>query len=112
MSLKTAISAAKISDARCITVILPVFPYARQDKAKGREGITAAIVAREIEDAGADYIITLDLHNPAIAGFFRKARLENLHASKNIMDYFIKKSPQLLPPEWLRLSAMPSAAMK
>ena len=90
-ALKTAIDAAWRSDAGHITAVIPTFPFARQDKAHDREGITAASVAREIENCHADHIITLDIHNTAIVGFFRKARVDNLHASKNIMD-FIKKS--------------------
>jgi len=86
-ALKTAIDAAWRSDANYITTIIPVFPYARQDKQKGREGITAAAVAREIEDAHANRVITLDVHNTSIAGFFRKAKFEDLHASKNIINY-------------------------
>lgn len=89
-ALKTAIDAAYRSDANYITAVIPVFPYARQDKQKGREGITAAAVAREIEDAHANHVITLDVHNISIAGFFRKAKFEDLHASKNIINYIIK----------------------
>ncbi len=91
MALKTAIDAAKRSNAHYITAVLPVFPYARQDKQISREGITAAIVAREIEDAGAHKVITLDVHNRAIDGFFRKAAFENLHAAKNITEYAKKE---------------------
>lgn len=87
MALKTAINAAKLSNVHCITAVIPVFPYARQDKPKTREGISAAMIAREIEDCGATRIITLDVHNEAIAGFFKSAVLENLRASKDIMDY-------------------------
>lgn len=87
MALKTAIDAARWCDAKIINIIVPVFPYARQDKRKEKEGLTAAMVARELEDCGAREVITLDIHEPAIAGYFRKGRLENLHASKNIIDY-------------------------
>lgn len=87
MALKTAIISAKASDAKYITAVIPVFPYARQDKPKSREGITAALVARELEDAGASRVLTLDIHQEATAGFFRKAVLENLRASKKILDY-------------------------
>lgn len=90
-ALKTAIDASRRADAHYLTAILPVFPYARQDKQIGRECITAAQVAEEIENAGADRVITLDVHNTAIAGFFRKARLENLRASKTILEY-VKKN--------------------
>jgi len=86
-ALKTAIDAARRADAHYITAILPVYPYARQDKQIGRECLTAAQIAEEIENAGADRVLTLDVHNSAIAGFFRKAKFENLHASKNIIGY-------------------------
>jgi len=91
MTLKTAIQAARMADAHYITAVIPVFPYARQDKPKTREGITAAMAARELEDVGATRVITLDIHNEAIGGFFRKAILENLHASKHFMDYINEK---------------------
>jgi ribose-phosphate pyrophosphokinase len=87
MALKTAIQAARLADAQYITAIIPAFPYARQDKIRTREGVTSAMIARELEDVGAARVITLDIHNDAIAGFFRKANLENLRASKNFMDY-------------------------
>jgi ribose-phosphate pyrophosphokinase len=87
MALKTAINAAKLSNAHSITAVIPVYPYARQDKPKTREGISAAMIARELEDCGASRVITLDVHNEAIAGFFRTAVLENLRASKDLMDY-------------------------
>ena len=86
-ALTTAIDAAHRSDANYVTAIIPVFPYGRQDKALSREGITAARVAQEIEDAGANRIITLDIHAEAIAGFFRKAKFENLRASKSLIPY-------------------------
>jgi ribose-phosphate pyrophosphokinase len=86
-ALKTAIDAVWRSGAGHISVVIPAFPYARQDKSKSREGITAARVAQEIENYQATQILTLDVHNPAIAGFFRVARFENLHASKNIIDH-------------------------
>lgn len=90
-ALKTMIDAAWRSDAEYITAILPTFPYARQDKAISRECVTAARIAQEIEIYKANRVITLDIHNTAIAGFFRTAKFENLHASKNIID-FIKKN--------------------
>ncbi len=91
-ALKTAIDAAWRCDASYITAVIPAFPYARQDKQIGREGITAAAVAREIEDENANHVITLDIHNPAIEGYFRKAKFENLRAYKTLVDY-IKANP-------------------
>lgn len=86
-SLLTMIDAAKRSSAGHVSAVIPVFPYARQDKPKGREGITASRVAQSLEQTGASEVITLDVHNEAIIGFFRQAVLDNLHASKNIIEY-------------------------
>jgi len=93
-ALKTAIDAARRAGAHYITAVLPTFPYSRQDKQTGRECLTAAQVAEEIEDIGAERVITLDIHNTAIAGYFRKAKFENLQASKNIIDFIKKNIPQ------------------
>ncbi|MGE0793612.1 MAG: ribose-phosphate diphosphokinase [Candidatus Woesearchaeota archaeon] len=87
MDLRTTIDSVRRSDAKRINVVIPYYPYSRQDKAKDREGITAAMVARDLEGDGADRVITLDIHNEAIAGFFRKAHFENLRASKEILNY-------------------------
>ena len=82
-ALYTVIGACRRCDANYITAVIPSFPYARQDKQSGREDITAARVAWELEgDLGADHILTMDLHNTAIQGFFRRAQIENLRASQ------------------------------
>lgn len=88
LSLLTAINAAHQSDADSITVIMPQFPYSRQERKKTREGITARQIAQFIEVSGADRVITLDIHAEAIMGFFNRAKLEDLHASRTIIDYF------------------------
>lgn len=93
MILKTTIDAARRSSAKSIVVVLPYFPYARQDKTKSREGITAEMVARELENTGADRVIVLDIHNTAIAGFFRKGNFENLRATKQIIEYIKENIP-------------------
>ncbi len=103
-ALKTAIDAAWRCDASYITAVIPVFPYVRQDKQVRREGITASMVAREIEDANADHVITLDVHNLAIEGYFRRAKFENLRAYKTLVDY-IKEHPDDFDPENLRVMA-------
>ena len=86
-ALLTVIDAAKRADAHYVSAVLPVFPYARQDKAISRECITASRIAQEIEDHKADRVLTLDIHNTAISGFFRDIPCENLHSSTLIMDY-------------------------
>ena len=90
-ALISAAETARASGASHITAVIPVFPYARQDKSIAREGIMAGVVARQLQAVGVDRIITLDVHNEAIAGHFNSARFENLHASKNIMDFVREK---------------------
>jgi ribose-phosphate pyrophosphokinase len=87
MALLTAINAVYQSDPDSITAVIPQFPYARQDRKHAREPITARVVAAALEDVGARRIITLDIHAPAIEGFFRHAVLENLHALKEIITF-------------------------
>jgi len=88
MSLLTAINATHQSDADSITVIMPQYPYSRQERKKTREGITARQIAQFIEVSGANRVITLDVHSEAIMGFFSQAKLEDLHASRTILDHF------------------------
>ena len=93
MALLTAVNAVYQSDPDCITAVIPQFPYARQDRKRAREPITARVVAAALEDVGAGRIITLDIHAPAIEGFFRRAVLENLHASKEIIAFLRRTIP-------------------
>jgi len=86
-ALLTAIDSAKRADAHYVSAVLPTFPYGRQDKAISRECITASRIAQNIEAHKADRVLTLDIHNSAIAGFFRDIPCETLHSSKVIMAY-------------------------
>jgi ribose-phosphate pyrophosphokinase len=71
MELLQMIQAAKLGSAKRITAVIPLYPYARQDrKAKPREPITARLVADLLQVAGADRILTMDLHAGQIQGFF------------------------------------------
>ncbi|MBT3464596.1 ribose-phosphate pyrophosphokinase [archaeon] len=71
MELLIMIDAAKRASAGRINVVIPYFGYARQDrKASSREPITAKLVANLLETAGADRVITVDLHADQIQGFF------------------------------------------
>lgn len=88
MAVCTAINAAYNSDAASVTVVLPQFPYARQERKKTRESITAQQVARFLETSGANRIITIDIHSEAIEGFLWRAHLDNLHAHRVISSYF------------------------
>ncbi len=71
MELLIIIDALRRSSARRITAVLPYFGYARQDRrASGRTPISAKLVANLITEAGADRVLTLDLHAGQIQGFF------------------------------------------
>ena len=85
-NLFVAIDAASQAGANRISLVLPMYPYARQHKKKGREGLTAARVGAMLENLGVDRIITLDIHSREIENCFDKLRLENLHASFQIIE--------------------------
>jgi len=71
MQLFLLCQAAKLSFAETVHVIMPHFPYARQDRvADPREPISAKLTAHLLEESGADHVITLDLHSSQIQGFF------------------------------------------
>jgi ribose-phosphate pyrophosphokinase len=72
MELLLMIQAAKLASAKRITAVIPWFPYARQDrKAKPREPISARLIADMLQLAGADRVLTMDLHAGQIQGFFQ-----------------------------------------
>ncbi|KPB02951.1 ribose-phosphate pyrophosphokinase [Ahrensia marina] len=80
MELLILIDAFRRSSARRITAVLPYFGYARQDRrAQGRTPISAKLVANLITEAGADRVLTLDLHAGQIQGFF-DIPTDNLYA--------------------------------
>lgn len=90
-ALYTMVDACKRCDAEKITAVIPSYPYARQDKQDGREGITASRIAWELEgDFGIDHILTIDLHNAAIQGFFRRAQIDNLRGSYILKPHLAK----------------------
>ena len=81
MELLVMIDACRRASAGRITAVMPYFGYARQDrKAKGRDPISAKLVANMIEAAGADRVLTMDLHAAQIQGFF-DIPVDNLHAT-------------------------------
>ena len=91
MELLIMIDALKRASAGRINAVMPFYGYARQDrKSKSREPITAKLVANLIEAAGADRVITMDLHAPQIQGFF-DIPVDHLYASPLIVNYFINK---------------------
>lgn len=86
-----AVEAAALSDAQYITAVLPYFPGARQDKRKGRtrEGISAGLFARMLQSAGANRVLTVEIHNDAIAGMFNPAvtHLENVFLTRHLSQW-------------------------
>jgi ribose-phosphate pyrophosphokinase len=87
MELLILLDAFKRASAGRITVVMPYFGYGRQDrKAAGREAITAKLVADLLTTAGANRIVTLDLHAPQIMGFFN-ILVDHLYASPVLLEY-------------------------
>ena len=71
MELLVMIDALKRASAGRVTAVIPYYGYARQDrKAQGRDPITAKLVANLLTSAGADRVLTMDLHSPQLQGFF------------------------------------------
>jgi ribose-phosphate pyrophosphokinase len=85
-NLFVAVDAAMQAGAAEINLVLPIYPYSRQHKKKGREGLTAARIGKMLESLGVNRIITLDIHSKEIENAFDRLRLENLHASFQIID--------------------------
>src|SRR5690242_2911943 len=85
------IDALKRGSARRITVVLPFYPYARQDKKhRGREPISARLMADLFKTAGADRLITVDLHADQIQGFF-DGPVDHLMALPILAEYVKSK---------------------
>ena len=81
------IDALKRGSAKRITAILPFYPYARQDKKhRGREPISARLVADLLKTAGANRILTVDLHTDQIQGFF-DGPVDHMRAQKLLTGY-------------------------
>ena len=91
MELLVMTDAMKRASAGRITAVIPYFGYARQDrKTKARDPISAKVVANMITAAGADRVLTLDLHAAQIQGFF-DIPVDNLYGNPVFVDYYAKK---------------------
>lgn len=96
MELLIMIDAAKRSSARRVTAVIPYFGYARQDrKDQPRVAITAKLVANLLTVAGADRIITMDLHAAQIQGFF-DIPFDHLYASPVFTNIFKNSNENLV----------------
>ena len=94
MELLVMTDACRRASAGRITTVIPYFGYARQDrKAKSRYPISAKLVANMITAAGADRVLTMDLHAPQIQGFF-DIPLDHLLGNPTFVDYYLKKFPE------------------
>ena len=91
MELLIMIDALRRASAGRITAVIPYFGYARQDrKTKPRDPISAKLVANLITRAGADRVLTMDLHASQIQGFF-DIPVDNLAGNPIFVDYYAKK---------------------
>ncbi len=90
MEMLIMIDAVRRSSAGRITAVIPYFGYARQDrKAKSRDPISAKLVANLITSAGADRVLTMDLHAPQIQGFF-DIPVDHMLGSALFSEYYSK----------------------
>jgi ribose-phosphate pyrophosphokinase len=90
MELLLYLDAFRRASAHSISVVIPYFPYARQDRmAHGREAISARVVANLLECQGASRVIFIDIHNTAIQGFFN-IPVDPLSAISLLANYFRK----------------------
>ncbi|KAJ1037412.1 hypothetical protein NDA14_004190 [Ustilago hordei] len=91
MELLIILSACKTASARRITAVIPSFPYSRHDKKdKSRAPITAKLVANMLTVAGADHVITMDLHASQIQGFF-DIPVDNLTSEPSVARWIRSK---------------------
>ena len=94
MELLVMMDACRRASAGKITAVIPYFGYARQDrKAKSRDPISAKLVANMLTAAGADRVLTMDLHANQIQGFF-DIPVDHLLGNPTFVDYYLNKFPE------------------
>ena len=87
--LLLAIDAARGASAKEITAVIPYLGYARQDrKTRPRVPISSRVFAVTLEAVGTDRLLTMDLHNDAIGGFYRKTNVDYLYARPVLISFF------------------------
>ncbi|KAJ9295770.1 hypothetical protein DTO271G3_5793 [Paecilomyces variotii] len=93
MELLIMVHACRTASARRITAVIPNFPYARQDKKdRSRAPISARLIANMIQTAGANHVITMDLHASQIQGFFN-IPVDNLFAEPDVVRWIRENLP-------------------
>ncbi|MGT2926145.1 ribose-phosphate diphosphokinase [Streptococcus cuniculipharyngis] len=91
MEILIMVDALKRASAESISVVMPYYGYARQDrKARSREPITSKLVANMLQVAGVDRLLTVDLHAAQIQGFF-DIPVDHLMGAPLIADYFVRR---------------------
>ncbi len=85
MILFATVNAVLVAGAESVQLVLPTYPYSRQHKKSTREALMASWFGRICEFMGVERIITLDIHSREIENSFNTLRLENLHASYQIL---------------------------
>lgn len=96
VAMFSAVDAVRRAGAAHVNLIVPTYPYARQEKKKSREPITASLIANILEHLSLNSIITLDVHADAITGFFRQSDFINLFAADLIIDYLNENYSEFL----------------
>ncbi len=92
VELQLMIDAFRRASANSITAVIPYFPYSRQERmARGREAISARVVASMLEMLGADRVIYVDIHSEAIQGFFT-VPVDQLPAYPTLVNHFRGRS--------------------
>lgn len=91
MKLLISIDACRRASAASVAAVMPYFAYSRQEKKSiGREPVTAKLVANLITIAGANRLITVDMHDPALQGFF-DIPVDHLSAGRMLAEEFLKR---------------------
>jgi len=103
MELLLSLDALRRSSARRVTAVIPYYGYARQDRKSGpRTPISAKLVANLIAEAGADRVLTMDLHAGQIQGFF-DIPVDNLYAAplfaRDIKERYVGRNPMVVSPD-------------
>ncbi len=103
------LDAAKRASAKRITVVAPYYPYSRQDKkGRGREPISARLVADLLKTAGADRVMSVDLHAAQIQGFF-DGPVDHLFAKPVLLE-ILRSAPDARRPRRRSRSSRPTSA--
>lgn len=86
------IDAARMASAQYVTAVVPYLGYSRQDKKDDtRTAISAQRVVRQLESAGADSILAMELHTPQIQGFSKRIPIDEIKADDCLLDWFVQR---------------------